>query len=111
MSTPQLNPEGYEKTSVIRAAKDLKGHLVVTHGTLDDNVHLQNAMQLAYALQKADKDFDLMLYPENRHGIRDAAQRYHRQRLEWQAIQDHLRPRGADVQETGTAAPATGETR
>ncbi|HLU38806.1 MAG TPA: DPP IV N-terminal domain-containing protein, partial [Planctomycetota bacterium] len=46
MDTPQANPEGYAKNSVIEAAKNLHGHLVLLHGTDDDNVHLQNCMRL-----------------------------------------------------------------
>jgi len=71
MSTPQLNKAGYDATSVVKAAKNLHGHLVILHGTMDDNVHLQNSMQLIYALQDAGKeDFELMLYPRSRHGVR-----------------------------------------
>ena len=108
MNTPQANPEGYAATSVIQAAKDLKGHLLITHGVMDDNVHVQNALQLAYALQKADKEFELMLYPQNRHGIRDSDQRWFDRQLEWRTIRRVLRPRGSD----GAAqAPAAGEGR
>ncbi len=90
MSTPQLNPEGYKETSVIEAAGNLKGRLVLTHGTMDDNVHMQNCLQLVYALQKAGKSFDLMLYPQSRHGIRNREQRWHRRQLEWDAIREEL---------------------
>jgi dipeptidyl-peptidase-4 len=90
MQTPELNPEGYLATSVIEAAADLDGHLVVTHGIMDDNVHLQNAVQLIYALQQAEQDFELMLYPQNRHGIRDPALRWHDRRLQWRTIREHL---------------------
>ena len=89
-SQPQNNPDGYEATSCLRAAGDLHGHLVLVHGTMDDNVHLQNALQFAYELQKADQQFELMLYPRSRHGVRDRDQRWHLRQLEWQAIQDHL---------------------
>lgn len=87
MSTPDKNKEGYEATSVLTAAKNLKGHLVIHHGVMDDNVHVQNAMQLIYALQKADKQFELMLYPQNRHGVRDGDQSWHLKQLEWSAMQ------------------------
>jgi dipeptidyl-peptidase-4 len=90
MSTPQLNPEGYEKASVIAGAKDLSGHLVLLHGTMDDNVHMQNTIQLVYALQQAGKDFELMLYPESRHGVGGGEQRWHMRRLEWKSIREHL---------------------
>jgi dipeptidyl-peptidase-4 len=88
MSTPQLNKEGYEKTSSIKAAKNLSGHLVLMHGTMDDNVHMQNSIQLLYALQRAGKDdFELMLYPKSRHGVGSR----HRQRMVWRAIRDNFK--------------------
>jgi len=68
MNTPQENPEGYDATSVVKAAKDLHGRLLIVHGVMDDNVHVQNALQLVEALQKADKDFEVMVYPRARHG-------------------------------------------
>lgn len=69
MDTPQNNPEGYERTSVVKAAKDLHGQLLILHGGIDDNVHLQNAFALADALQREDKAFQIMVYPQSRHGI------------------------------------------
>ncbi|MCP3915186.1 MAG: prolyl oligopeptidase family serine peptidase [bacterium] len=90
MSTPERNPEGYEKTSCLARAKDLNGHLYMHHGVMDDNVHVQNIMQMAYALQKAGKDFEMMVYPQSRHGIRDRDQSWHAKRKEWSLIQEHL---------------------
>jgi dipeptidyl-peptidase-4 len=71
MGTPQNNPAGYDKSSVLRAAANLHGKLLIIHGTMDDNVHLQNTIQFAYELQKAGKQFRMMLYPRSRHGIVD----------------------------------------
>ncbi len=79
MRRPQNNPEGYGSTSVVDSAADLNGKLLLIHGTMDDNVHLQNSIQLIYALQKAGKPFELMLYPKSRHGVRDRALSYHLQ--------------------------------
>jgi dipeptidyl-peptidase-4 len=69
MLTPKENPEGYAKTSCVAAAKNLHGRLLLIHGMIDDNVHLQNSVQLADALQRANKDFEMMFYPQSRHGI------------------------------------------
>ena len=77
MLTPQHNPEGYDKTSVLKAAKDLHGRLLLIHGGIDDNVHVQNVTQFIYELQKADKQFDLMIYPTQRHGLTNPAQVKH----------------------------------
>lgn len=90
MSTPALNPDGYAKTSVVEHAKNLHGHLVITHGEMDDNVHLQNAVQLIYALQKAGKDFEFVLYPQSRHGIGDRDLRNWDRRMTWERIQRYL---------------------
>ena len=50
-------------------AKNLKGKLLIAHGTMDDNVPPNNTMALADALIKANKDFDLILMPNRRHGF------------------------------------------
>lgn len=71
MQMPQHNPEGYAKTSVIAAAGDLHGELLLIHGVIDDNVHMQNTLQLSHALQRAGKRFRLMLYERSRHGVTD----------------------------------------
>ncbi len=90
MSTPERNPDGYAATSVLKAAANLKGHLVLHHGTGDDNVHMQNVIQLAYALQKAGKPFEIMLYPESAHGIGDRDQSWFARQMEWRAIREYL---------------------
>ncbi len=69
MNTPQENPDGYDRTSVVKAAKDLHGRLLILHGAKDDNVHLQNTLQLVHELQEADKPFEMMIYPQSRHGL------------------------------------------
>ena len=71
MQTPQNNPEGYKKSSPVTSAKNLHGKLLLIHGAIDDNVHMQNTMQFVYELQKAGKQFQLMLYPKSRHGVTD----------------------------------------
>ena len=87
MRTPQENKEGYERTSVVRAAKDLRGHLVFIHGTKDDNVHMQNTMQLLWELQKANQqDIELMVYPRSRHGLNGAV-RGHSSEFQWRRLQ------------------------
>jgi len=81
MMTPQSNPEGYKMTSVTGAAQNLSGKLLLVHGAIDDNVHAQNTIQLSYELQKAEKQFELMLYPKNRHGIADQKQLKHMRQM------------------------------
>jgi dipeptidyl aminopeptidase/acylaminoacyl peptidase len=69
MSTPADNPEGYRVSSVVAAAENLKGRLLLSHGLKDDNVHPENTIQLMHALQQANRQFEVMFYPKARHGI------------------------------------------
>jgi dipeptidyl-peptidase 4 len=70
MLTPAHNAAGYAE-SPLSGAANLSGKLMLIHGAIDDNVHVANTIQLIYALQKAGKQFDLMLYPKSRHGVTD----------------------------------------
>lgn len=69
MDTPQENPEGYKNGSVLTYVDKYKGLLRIMHGDMDDNVHVQNTIQLIDKLQNANKHFELMIYPESRHGF------------------------------------------
>lgn len=68
MNRPQDNRSGYDTTTVMNYVDRYKGGLLLVHGTMDDNVHMQNSIQLVAALQDAGKEFEMMLYPEGRHG-------------------------------------------
>jgi dipeptidyl-peptidase 4 len=90
MGTPQNNPEGYKKSSPVHAAKDLHGKLLLLHGAIDDNVHMQNTMQFVYELQKAGKQFELMLYPKQRHGVTDPLLLKHMRQMMTDFIEKNL---------------------
>ena len=68
MGLPQDNASGYDASSAVQAAKNLHGKLLLVHGAIDDNVSVRNTLRLASALQAADKDFEMMIYPGSRHG-------------------------------------------
>jgi dipeptidyl-peptidase-4 len=68
MDTPAENPEGYTSASVLTYASRYKGLLRIVHGTMDDNVHMQNSIQLVDTLENLGKHFELMVYPGGRHG-------------------------------------------
>ncbi|MEI6266160.1 MAG: DPP IV N-terminal domain-containing protein, partial [Sphingobacteriia bacterium] len=68
MDTPAENPEGYKSGNVLTYVDKYKGMLQIVHGTMDDNVHMQNSIQLISALEDKGKDFEFMLYPGGRHG-------------------------------------------
>jgi len=68
MGLPKENAKGYDD-SIVSAAANLHGSLLLVHGTSDDNVHFQNTIQMTDALIKAGKQFRLMMYPNKTHGI------------------------------------------
>jgi dipeptidyl-peptidase-4 len=72
MKMPQHNPDGYRRTAPRFAAGNLHGRMLLIHGTMDDNVHMQNSVQFAYELQKLGKPFEMMVYPKSRHAFGDA---------------------------------------
>lgn len=91
MWIPQENEEGYDLGSCLNYAENLEGHLLLTHGTTDNNVHPGNTIQLVEALIRAGKTFDLMLYPQQRHGIGGAG-RMHVSQLRMDYFERHLNP-------------------
>jgi len=76
-STPDDNPEGYKATSSVLSAKNLKGRLLIVHGTFDDNVHPQNTEAFINELIRNNIQFELMIYPWRKHGISDPPARIH----------------------------------
>ena len=70
MRRPQVNPRGYEEASLLNKAADLSGSVLIIHGTGDDNVHVQHTMQYINALVEADKQFEMQLYPDDNHHLR-----------------------------------------
>jgi dipeptidyl-peptidase-4 len=103
MGLPSENPEGYRRSSPRWSAANLHGALLLIHGLVDDNVHVANTIQLAYELQKAQKPFELMLYPRSRHGISDPELVKHMRSLMFDFVIRHLRPevRGAGDRTAG----------
>ena len=90
MGLPTKNEKGYQVSSVLKSAANLHGKLLLIHGSIDDNVHLSNSMQFALELQKAGKQFELMIYPQNRHSIRASAQAAHLRKLMFDFIKNSL---------------------
>jgi dipeptidyl-peptidase-4 len=77
MRTPQENPSGYDDNSPINHVEKLEGNYLLVHGSADDNVHYQNTMEMIDALVKANKQFDLFIYPNKNHGIYGGTTRLH----------------------------------
>lgn len=88
MRRPKDNPDGYAQNSAMLFANNLKGKLAIHHGTIDDNVHPGNTIQIVDALLKQNKKFDLMMYPRMKHGI--YSKRYRASIVEY--FVEHLKP-------------------
>ena len=71
MGLPQENAEGYRVGSPINFAEGLEGKLLLIHGTGDDNVHYQGTERLVNRLVELGKPFDLMVYPNRSHAIKE----------------------------------------
>jgi dipeptidyl-peptidase-4 len=75
METPASNREGYEAAELGRFAANLRGKLFLIHALMDENVHFRNTAHLIDALVEAQKKFDLLVFPGERHGYRSPAAR------------------------------------
>jgi dipeptidyl-peptidase 4 len=77
LGTPAGNRPGYEASELARLAGQLRGELFIVHALLDENVHFEHTAKLVDALVAADRDFDLLVFPGERHGYRSpSARRY-----------------------------------
>jgi dipeptidyl-peptidase-4 len=80
MGTPEANPKGYESSSPLLKAAQLKADLLLIHGSADDNVHLANTMSFVSALIKAGRPYSLQVHPRQLHGFRPKEDRISRDR-------------------------------
>ncbi len=69
LTLPSQNVENYERSSPLNEAENLKSKLLLVHGTGDDNVHVQNTIEFALRLQKANLSFEMMTYSAEKHGL------------------------------------------
>lgn len=91
MDLPKDNAEGYKNSSPLNYVDQYKGVLQIVHGTMDDNVHMQNSIELISKLQDKKKNFEFMLYPGGRHGWRNLpAKSDHFDKLKTQFIYKYL---------------------
>ena len=100
MLMPQNNPEGYARSSALNAAKNLHGRILLIHGVMDENVHAQNTLKFAYELQKAGKQFELMMYEKSRHGVTDPALVKHMRQMMFDFTAENLVGRAATATST-----------
>lgn len=83
-----INGDNYEKQANQLYAKNLQGKLLIAHGGMDDNVPPYNSYLVVDALHKANKDYDLIIFPNARHGF--GADTYYMMRRRWDYFVKHL---------------------
>jgi dipeptidyl-peptidase-4 len=77
LGLPSQDVTAYRDDSVVNSAANLKGRLLIAHGTGDDNVHIENTVQFIQALIEAGLPYDLQIYPRKTHSIAGADVRTH----------------------------------
>ena len=70
MRRPQENVSGYDHTNLASMADKLNGKLLIIHGLADDNVHAQNTFKYVEALNNADKQYEMHIYPDDNHFLK-----------------------------------------
>ncbi len=98
MSTPERNPEGYREGSVLQFVDRLEGKLLLVHGMVDENVHFRHTARLVAALAAAQKPYDLLVFPEERHMPRDRAGLEYQERRVFEYLVAGLRDKGGGGQ-------------
>ncbi len=90
MGTPQINPRGYEASSVMTHVEKIRGALLLVHGLIDENVHFRHTARLIHALIRAGKPHRLVLFPDERHMPRSEADRVYMERQIWDFLKETL---------------------
>jgi len=92
LNTPELDPEAFRKSSPIEYVENLRGHLLISHGMIDDNVFYQDSVRLAQRLIELKKhDWELASYPLERHGYQHPESWYDQYRRILELFEDNLK--------------------
>ena len=92
LNTPELDPEAFRKSSPIEYVENLRGHLLISHGMIDDNVFYQDSIRLAQRLIELKKhDWELASYPLERHGYQHPESWYDQYRRILELFEDNLK--------------------
>ena len=90
MGMPEENIAGYEKSSVMSYVSEIEGKLLLVHGLVDENVHFRHTARLINSLNEAGKDYDLLVFPEERHMPRRLEDRAYMERRILEFLQDNV---------------------
>ena len=91
MGTPETNPKGYEVSAVMKHLDGMTGHLMLVHGLIDENVHFRHTARLINALIAKRKDYELLMFPDERHMPRALADRVYMEERVFDFFDAHLR--------------------
>lgn len=93
LNTPDVDPEAYRKSSPIEYADKLQGHLLISHGMVDDNVFYQDSVRIAQRLIELKKDhWELASYPLEKHSFVQPESWYDQYRRIYQLFERTLKP-------------------
>jgi len=90
MGTPASNPEGYRTSSVMENLDGMRGDLLLVHGLIDENVHFRHVARLINSLIAAQKPYQLLLFPNERHSPRSQKDRAFMEERIWAFIKASL---------------------
>ena len=90
MGLPEENMAGYTKSSVMSYVSEIEGKLLLVHGLVDENVHFRHTARLINSLNEAGKDYDLLVFPEERHMPRRLEDRAYMERRILEFLQDNV---------------------
>jgi dipeptidyl-peptidase-4 len=90
LGSPKDNAAAYDASDLTKMAGNLRGHLFLIHALMDENVHFQNTAELIDALVAANKRFDLLVFPGERHGYRAPSARRYATERSIEYLAEHL---------------------
>jgi dipeptidyl-peptidase 4 len=90
LQTPEMNPEGYETGAPVYQADKIEGKYLLIHGTADEYVHFQNAVDMVDALVRNNVQFQTMFYPNRNHSIHGGNTRLHMFRMMTDFVKENL---------------------
>ncbi|WP_040368068.1 S9 family peptidase [Balneola vulgaris] len=92
LGTPEADSANYARSSPLTFAEDLDKPVIILHGLIDNNVGFQDAVQYIEKLvQSGNENFDMMMYPTERHSFRDPDAWYDEYRRIYEFFEKHLR--------------------
>ncbi|MFN1835710.1 alpha/beta fold hydrolase [Balneola sp. MJW-20] len=92
LGTPEEDPENYERSSPISYADSLEKPVLILHGLIDNNVGFQDAAQyIEELIQNGNENFEMMMYPSERHSFRDQDAWYDEYRRIFTFFEEHLK--------------------